>query len=62
MSSFEPEKKTDYLRKIYYHLKQLEYNDSTEMNYLISAIGIIFLMAGFLSDSYTSQDGLNFFC
>ncbi len=61
MSSFEPEKKTDYLRKIYYHLKQLEYNDSTEMNYLISAIGIIFLMAGFLSDSYTSQDGLNFF-
>lgn len=66
MSNFEPDNKRNYLKDIYFHLKDLKYkdihhNDPTEMNYVFSFLGVIFLITGFLSSGYTEKDSLNFF-
>lgn len=66
MSNFDPDNKRNYLKDIYFHLKDLNYkdinhNDPTEMNYLFSFLGVIFLITGFLSSGYTEKDSLNFF-
>lgn len=66
MSNFEPDNKRNYLKDIYFHLKDLNYkdinhNDPTEMNYVFSFLGVIFLITGFLSSGYAEKDSLNFF-
>ena len=49
----------NYVKNIYYHLKGLNFDDSMEMNYIFSFLGVVLLLTGFVESGY-SNDYLGF--
>ncbi|ENV15878.1 hypothetical protein [Acinetobacter guillouiae] len=47
MNGLNNKNEKNYLKNIYYHLKGLNFDDSMEMNYIFSFLGIILLATGF---------------